>query len=95
MSHLDIPEDRLTGTDSEFYITQACKELGQMNKTKVVKGKLNSLNNFCKLVSSLLSSTAKDGQADGADMFMPATIPGSFLTGTAPSRSEYSVWTRR
>eukprot|EP00350_Pseudokeronopsis_sp_OXSARD2_P006380 CAMPEP_0170555400 /NCGR_PEP_ID=MMETSP0211-20121228/13296_1 /TAXON_ID=311385 /ORGANISM="Pseudokeronopsis sp., Strain OXSARD2" /LENGTH=124 /DNA_ID=CAMNT_0010865207 /DNA_START=250 /DNA_END=624 /DNA_ORIENTATION=+ len=45
-----------------------------MNKTKVAKGKLNALISFSKVVGMMLQNTAKEGEPDGADMFMPATI---------------------
>ena len=68
--HLEIDETRLI----QERVQQACIQLGNINKLKTPKGKLNNVLNFCKVVSMMLKDSSRDGRPDGADLFFPCTI---------------------
>ena len=48
--HLEIDESRLI----QEHVERACHQLGNLNKLKTPKGKLNLVLNFCKVISGML-----------------------------------------
>ena len=68
--HLDIPQGRLI----DEKVQSACHQFTQINKLKTPKGKLNSVINFCKVISMMLQESSRDGTPDGADTFFPCSV---------------------
>ena len=68
--HLEIDESRLI----EDQVQKACHQFTSINKLKTPKGKLNSIINFCKVISMMLQESSRDGTPDGADMSFPCSV---------------------
>ena len=67
---MEIDESRLL----QEYVERACHQLGNINRLKTPKGKLNLVLNFCKVISSMLQESSRDGRPDGADLFFPCSV---------------------